>query len=138
MPETQGRSGLTRRDFVKVGAASVAAPTIIPASALGRAGRPAPSERITMALVGCGGMGRGNLNGFLGMPGAYPRMVASGFERLRNVIGLVVTMSLRRALVAARGLFGAALGKSPVGTTFGRMPGVVECPAWMVRSQKNA
>jgi predicted dehydrogenase len=54
----------TRRQFVKASAVALAAPTILPSAALGR-GRTAPSERITMGLVGCGGMGRANLNGLL-------------------------------------------------------------------------
>ena len=54
-----------RRRFIKQAGAAFAAPLVLPS--LARAGRPAPSERITMGLIGCGGMGRGDLNGFLGM-----------------------------------------------------------------------
>ncbi|MDW8289173.1 MAG: Gfo/Idh/MocA family oxidoreductase [Armatimonadota bacterium] len=36
-------------------------PTVVPASAVGRGGRPAPSERIAIGLIGAGGMGRVNL-----------------------------------------------------------------------------
>jgi predicted dehydrogenase len=43
----------------------LAAPTIIPASALGADGQPAPSERITMGVVGWGMQGPGNTNAFL-------------------------------------------------------------------------
>lgn len=35
--------------------------SIIPASALGRAGQPAPSDRINLGIIGVNGMGRGNL-----------------------------------------------------------------------------
>ncbi len=56
----------TRREFVRecvLGAISVGAglqlPSYVPASALGRTGRPAASERITMGLIGCGGHGTG-------------------------------------------------------------------------------
>lgn len=42
--------------------------TLVPASALGRAGRPAPSNRIAIGCVGLGGMGTGNLHSFLGQP----------------------------------------------------------------------
>lgn len=38
-----------------------AAPAIVPAVALGRAGRPAPSDRINLGIIGVNGMGRGNL-----------------------------------------------------------------------------
>jgi predicted dehydrogenase len=43
-------------------------PFIFPASALGAAGRPAPSNRITMGAIGVGGQGNGNLGNFLGDP----------------------------------------------------------------------
>lgn len=42
-----------------------AVPSIIPASALGRAGRPAPSDRITMGVIGTGNQGFNDMNGFL-------------------------------------------------------------------------
>ena len=57
---------LDRRQFLKTGAlATVAAPTIIPASALGQAGKPAPSNRITVGLIGCGARGISVMNSFL-------------------------------------------------------------------------
>lgn len=58
-----------RRDFLlKTGAASIGLslfPTIIKASALGREGNVAPSDKINMILIGCGSMGRANLQIFL-------------------------------------------------------------------------
>jgi predicted dehydrogenase len=58
---------MNRRDFLKRGglalAACVAAPTIIPASALGRDGAIAPSNRICMGFIGIGGQGGGHLFG---------------------------------------------------------------------------
>jgi predicted dehydrogenase len=51
---------LGRRSFVKSGAglaATLALPTIVPASALGRNGRKPPSERIVMGVIGTGGRG---------------------------------------------------------------------------------
>ena len=57
---------LDRRQFLKTGAlAAVAAPTIIPAAALGQAGKPAPSNRITVGLIGCGARGISVMNSFL-------------------------------------------------------------------------
>ncbi|HEK86554.1 MAG TPA: twin-arginine translocation signal domain-containing protein, partial [Candidatus Aminicenantes bacterium] len=59
----------TRREFLKT--ASVAAavsfgfPAIVPASALGRDKRPAPSNRIVMAGIGFGMMGIPNMEAFL-------------------------------------------------------------------------
>ncbi|HCN75657.1 MAG TPA: oxidoreductase, partial [Verrucomicrobiales bacterium] len=49
-----------RRRFLRQTAASLGAlgfPVIIPASALGKDGRPAPSNRTTLGLIGCGGRG---------------------------------------------------------------------------------
>ena len=47
---------LSRRQFLGA-AAAVAAPTIVPASVFGKPGRPAPADRINVALIGCGGQG---------------------------------------------------------------------------------
>ncbi len=49
---------LSRRRLLR---AAIAAPTVIPASALGRAGQPPPSDRINLGIIGVNGMGRGNL-----------------------------------------------------------------------------
>ncbi|TWU36009.1 Gfo/Idh/MocA family protein [Novipirellula artificiosorum] len=48
-----------RRRFLKSLATAAIAPVVIPASALGRDGHTAPSERITMGLVGSGDHGSG-------------------------------------------------------------------------------
>jgi len=60
---------LNRRSFLKRGLAATAGaalfPSIIPASAMGRNGFVAPSDRIVMGAIGVGGMGRGNMRGFL-------------------------------------------------------------------------
>ena len=47
-------SPTSRRQFLARGAAALGFPMIIPASALGRDGRPAPSERITLGCIGWG------------------------------------------------------------------------------------
>jgi predicted dehydrogenase len=58
-----------RREFLKkAGTASVGLslfPTIIKASALGRDGHIAPSDKINIILIGSGSMGRGDLNAML-------------------------------------------------------------------------
>ncbi|MDB4582045.1 Gfo/Idh/MocA family oxidoreductase [Draconibacterium sp.] len=59
---------MKRRDFVKKAALAssvFAIPTIIRASALGKNGFVAPSDRIVMGGIGLGGMGRGDMNNFL-------------------------------------------------------------------------
>ena len=59
---------LNRRKFIQRFAATVAAPAIIPASALGRGPIPAPSDRIAMGFIGMGSMGFNNLRGFIQKP----------------------------------------------------------------------
>src|SRR2546425_9646773 len=58
-------SGISRRRFLAATGVAMAAPTIIPASALGREDKPAPSERITLGVVGWGMQGPGNTGEFL-------------------------------------------------------------------------
>ena len=63
---------LPRRRFLKksvaAAAAAVMAPTIIPASALGRGGAVAPSERVTVGGIGIGNRGTYDLGCFLEQP----------------------------------------------------------------------
>jgi hypothetical protein len=40
-------------------------PTIVPASALGAAGAPPPSDRITLGCIGVGRQGTGDMRGYL-------------------------------------------------------------------------
>ena len=58
---------ISRRDFLKgsaiVTGAAIAWPTIVPSSVFGA---DAPSNRITMAIVGCGNQGSGELGAWLG------------------------------------------------------------------------
>jgi len=59
----------TRREFIKavgLASAAVALPTFIPASALGRGGAVAPSERIRVGGIGLGNQGGSDFGGFLG------------------------------------------------------------------------
>jgi len=66
------KTAIGRRTFLKqtAGAAvgTLSLPLFIPAGAMGNAGSPPPSERITMASIGCGGMGTNNLRAFLAQP----------------------------------------------------------------------
>ncbi len=62
------RYGLTRRALLRLTAA--AGPAVVASTVLG-AGRPAPSDRITVGMIGLGGQGIGrNLRGFLSQPDA--------------------------------------------------------------------
>lgn len=66
------RSSVNRRDFLKGAAAlgaACAAPTIVPASVFGQDGKAAPSERITVGMIGVGRQARAyNVPQFLKMP----------------------------------------------------------------------
>jgi predicted dehydrogenase len=79
---------LSRRSFLQQSAtvlgAALAAPTVIPASALGRGGVKSPSERITMGFIGVGGQGGGHLLG-----GAWT-YVPGGYSARRDVQVLAV------------------------------------------------
>ena len=59
---------VSRRNFLKGLSAAAALPIIVPASALGRGNRPAPSDRIAMGFIGMGSMGMNNLRGFIEKP----------------------------------------------------------------------
>ena len=63
-----GRRTLSRRAFLKRGAsllAGAAVPWVIPSAALGLGRRPSPSNRLTMGVIGTGGMGIGDMKSFL-------------------------------------------------------------------------
>lgn len=64
------KGNMNRRSFIKsmaVGSAMLAAPIYIPSTALGRGTRPAPSGRINLGVIGCGGMGLINMHNFMGL-----------------------------------------------------------------------
>jgi predicted dehydrogenase len=67
MQHSSPRTKISRRQFLGLTAATLSLPTIVSCSALGQGGQPAPSARITLGAVGCGGMGVGNTNSFLGL-----------------------------------------------------------------------
>ena len=54
-----------RRQFLKSSAAIAAAPYFVPSTAMGFGNSVAPSERIVMGAIGCGGKGRNNTKRFL-------------------------------------------------------------------------
>ncbi|MBU6173067.1 MAG: Gfo/Idh/MocA family oxidoreductase, partial [Planctomycetes bacterium] len=57
-----------RRAFLASASLGAVAPAFIPASALGRDGFTAPSERIVMAVIGTGGRGRSDMQAFMKFP----------------------------------------------------------------------
>jgi predicted dehydrogenase len=63
-------SQFSRRSLLQAGLGGIAAgigfPAIVPASALGRGGAVAPSNRVTLAVIGTGNQGFNDLHSFLG------------------------------------------------------------------------
>lgn len=70
MGKERKERGVSRRGFLQrtaaAGAAAAGFPCLVPASALGRSGNVAPSNRITLGFIGIGKMAKGHLGGFLG------------------------------------------------------------------------
>jgi len=62
----------SRRAFIEraasLGAIGAAVPYFVPQSALGQPGQPGANDKIGVALIGCGGMGRANLGACAGQP----------------------------------------------------------------------
>ncbi len=68
---TQSKHKIGRRSFLQVCGATLAAPAVIPASAcLGAAGSTAPSERISLGVIGLGSRGFNLIDAFLGQADA--------------------------------------------------------------------
>ncbi|NQU22814.1 MAG: Gfo/Idh/MocA family oxidoreductase [Candidatus Nealsonbacteria bacterium] len=60
--ETRRSRTLTRRKFLAAGTTSAAALTIVPSYVVRARGQAPPSEKLNIAGIGIGGMGRGNVN----------------------------------------------------------------------------
>jgi predicted dehydrogenase len=75
-----------RRQFLHTAAraASCAIPVIIPAAALGRAGRLAPSERIIIGCIGVGNMGTADMRALMTIPDAQVVAVCDVNRTMRD------------------------------------------------------
>lgn len=83
------RQQVRRRDFLRHGAAAagiLSAPWIIPASALGADGKVAPSQRVTVGLIGRGAMGSGHLHRLAGDP-QFQLLAVCDVDRTRREDG---------------------------------------------------
>jgi len=76
----------TRRDFLRTTALAIGMPTIIPASALGKNGAVAPSNRIVMGGIGIGPRGREDLGAFLKQPDVQFVAIADVQEERREIV----------------------------------------------------
>lgn len=78
----------SRREFLErsagIASAVLAVPCIVPASALGKDGRIAPSERIALGSIGVGSMGRGDMKGLMKDEAAQIVAVCDVFEDRRE------------------------------------------------------
>jgi len=63
---------VSRRSFIRqmtaIGAAGIATPYFVPTNTLGQKGQPGANDKIGVGLIGCGGMGRGNLKNCANSP----------------------------------------------------------------------
>ncbi len=84
---------ISRRNFLGSAAAASAAFTFVPRHVLGRNGSAAPSDKLNIAGIGVGGMGKGNMAGC----------------EAENIVALCDRVPRQTSLFQFR-LFGAALG----------------------------
>jgi len=81
---------LTRRDLLKGAVlATVASPMIVPRTVFGTDEKAAPSERVTVAHIGVGGMGNGDLNAVLACKSAQTIAVADPYQDRRDAAAAV-------------------------------------------------
>ncbi len=65
MKSSSGKFRISRRQFLAATGSAIAFPTIVPSTVFGAEGRPAPSERIVMGVVGWGMQGPSNTAAFM-------------------------------------------------------------------------
>ncbi len=93
----------TRRDFLKTATAAsvgVAAPYLVPSSALGKDDAVPPSERITLGSIGIGAMGQGHLGGAVWYPDVQVLAVCDVDQWRRENAKKVVQQTYARRGVA--------------------------------------
>ncbi len=82
----------SRRAFVKAAGLALGCPLIIPGRVLGKGGVPAPSNRVTLGYIGCGGRMNSVAAALNRVPGVQPVAVCDVFapnrERLRRQLRL--------------------------------------------------
>jgi predicted dehydrogenase len=87
----------SRRSFLKVAVGAFAAPAFVPASALGLADAPAPSERITMGFIGCGGRMQGVLRAFLDTKQVQPLATCDPLQGRRDAMCKALGLGLENS-----------------------------------------
>ena len=79
-PRSKTKSGLSRRTFIRGTATAIAGFTIVPRHVLGGAGFVPPSEKVNIAIIGCGGQGRTNVRALFEQADAQIIAVADPIE----------------------------------------------------------
>ena len=74
---TQRSGGLSRRGFLAGAAASAAGVSILPGHVLGGPGKTAPSDTLTIGLIGCGGQGGEDVRTYIDGAGGTYKMIAA-------------------------------------------------------------
>jgi predicted dehydrogenase len=81
---------MSRRSFVEkaasIGAVGAAMPYFVPSSARAQAGQPGPNDKINIALIGCGGMGRANLGACASQPDVVVRGACDPWKARREAV----------------------------------------------------
>lgn len=69
MESSKDRTSISRRQFAKTASvAALASPVILNSSVFGGSGASAPSDKINLGIIGCGGLGKANLKACLQHP----------------------------------------------------------------------
>jgi hypothetical protein len=79
-PRNKTASGLSRRTFIRGTASALASFTIVPRHVIGGAGFVPPSEKVNIAIVGCGGQDRTNVRSLFELEDAQIIAVADPIE----------------------------------------------------------
>jgi predicted dehydrogenase len=112
------RNRVGRRQFLKgTGGAALGAlafPTLIPASALGQGDATAPSDRIRLGLIGCGGQGKYDLKNHLSARGAYFAVACDVQEARRQEVKAIVDKRNGNADCATTGDFREVLARKDI------------------------
>jgi len=77
----KAKKEITRRQFIGTAAGALAAVTIVPRHVLGGPKFVAPSEKVNIAIIGCGGQGRSNARGLFGQDDAQIVAIADPREQ---------------------------------------------------------
>ncbi len=100
--------------FAGTASAALAVPYVVPASALGKEGQAAPSERITLGSIGVGSMGRGDMKGLMRDKAAQIVAVCDVFEDRREAAKKVAEESYGSGSCKAYGDFRDLLARDDI------------------------